>query len=286
MDNSSIRSDLIKTVFKFVKKLRDHPKPDIVVDPAKGLPHAPLVWLSGQLGIDSLTMYVYPTSGRAAIKKRIFGNGALWMDLSLEQAALHRNSEIGKTLFAVRSHPRGSQKHPSLLGYLGVARVEPLEQQERDVLQDVADFVGEYMYDIFAAHRRQQCQRAHDRVLELTETKTRPGTLVRHVQGVVHRAIRAHTSYFCVLNSQSLVVEYYQRHTWNRPNIPKRIVSEPVGDTFWRLSIKESFFQWVDLSGAYTVSTVLDRLYPRNSLIFGHKSPWLLAFFLLLFFIM
>jgi hypothetical protein len=28
------------------------------------------------------------------------------------------------------------------------------------------------------------------------------------------------------------------------------------------------------------------RLYPRNSLIFGHKSPWLLAFFLLLFFIM
>ncbi|MDH3602242.1 MAG: hypothetical protein OEU26_21730, partial [Candidatus Tectomicrobia bacterium] len=108
-----------------------------------------------------------------------------------------------------------------------------------------------------AALHQQQCERARRRIEEMKHIHERSGTLVRHVQGVVHRAIHAHASYYCVIDGANICVEYYQRHTWNRPVFPNFHNSAQTVVTFRTLCERENYFQWVDIKEGRGLSSIL-----------------------------
>lgn len=263
-----MKNNLVSLTLEFVKKLRSHRKPKKLDDPSKGIPISTLKWIMENMKVNSAVMYIYSSSGRAAIKKKILGDISLWKKIDFDQLENYQQKGSQKLLLKVTCKLRGKQHSSEPVGYLGVYRNTAFNDTEYYSLLDVANFLGDYMYEIFYINRMQYYNLAIEKINEIDNWKKQPGTIIKNIQGVIHRAIRAHASYLAIFCNENIIVEYFQKPNWNRPRFVENHQIFQLSATFEQLCKKETFFQWVDLTPEKPLMEILKIYVPEK------KDEW------------
>lgn len=245
---------------EFVKKLRAKRRPELLSDPSKGIPTSTLRWLVERMNIDSSMLFIYLSTGRQAIRKNIGGNNKKWGTLEEER----QSSDDEKKLFSITCRLRGKHHLTDPIGYLGVYRSGGFNEIEIDALQDIAQFLGDYMYEIFYINRLQYHKNGIQRIQEICKWDKKPGTIIKHTQGTVTRAMRAYASYFAVINDNTMYIEYFQKPSWNRPRFEEVGTPHNMSKMFYRLCNKTEFFQWVDLGNENRLDDILQNYAPTT----------------------
>lgn len=241
-------------ILDFIKILRSERLPE-VIDSVMGIPVSALRWLSQKLDIESAIVYFYPTNGRKAIKTNIYHASAKWGELKDELT----NLSDSKILSEIICRPRGKNQSTDPIGYLGFYRSSGFDKEERSILKDVSQFFGDYMYDILYLFRMQHQKNAIDKIEQVYSSKDKPGTIIKYTQGIITRATRASASYFAVFIRDKIVIEYFQKPSWNRPSFIDEHPSYKISETFSRLCNSSNYFQWVDLSDVSPLGKFLNK---------------------------
>ena len=237
------------------KRFRRHRKPTHIVRWNKGVPVNDLKWVCEQLRIEDAAYYIVPTPGRNPHRRSLQGGKrSRWSDLRTE---LEVPNSDNKLLLTVHFSRRSEQKYASPIGYLGVYRQEAFSDEELSALKDIAGFLGDYMFEVYEAQRRNACARIPRRLKEITSTPSHPGTVIKHAQGTVHRALRAHASYFATLDDDAITIEYFQKMHRNRPTYSEVRKTHHVSGDFEGLCHDKAFFSWMDHGVDQPLGTIL-----------------------------
>jgi len=246
---------------EFAKKLRKQRKPEIIIDPSIAIPHEAITWFIYQLEIESAVMYIYQSTGRAALNRKIYGNRDIWKNLDIELEKT--NSDESKILIEITCLQRGKHHDSEPIGYLGFFRKDSFTDEEKIALVDITSFFGDYMYEIFELNRLQLAKYAIDKISKSYIINKKPGSYLRTCLGTVTRAMRAYSAYYATILDKKLIIEYYQKPKWDRPKFPYTFPQYDIPDTFSQLCYKNDFFQWVDLNKKSTLTEILEN-YSNN----------------------
>lgn len=239
--------NITELTLEFVKKLRDYRRPSIILDPSKGVPSHALKWLLEKLKINNGVIYIYQSTGRSAIKKKLTGIKSIWKNLNEELLNYH-NEENNRLLLKLDYLIKSRKGKKVSIGFLGLQRKESFTESEVKALKEISLFISDYMYEIIQINRSNFHDRAIERINIICQRNNSPGTIIQNLQGTIHRAIRAYASYFIILNNNKLIVEYYQKPTWNRPRFDTIFPEFEPFSAFSNLYLEHNFFHWVDLN--------------------------------------
>ncbi len=250
-------------VFSAVRILQSYPRPIGIADPIRAFPILPVRSLCEQLKIDSAVLYIAPHKGNQPIKRKVIGDARLWNELNEELKNVKQRNNLRKAVFEIPfdSNRQKSRDYPSL-GYLACEKKIGFIGDEIQALNEYTKFLSSYVRPLLRDIRSAACEDLLANLFNYTQNKIDlnaqlPGSTIKDIQSLVHKAIGASCSFFTLIENKSIVVDYVQKPQWRRTRFLEQPQTVIVPPTLLKKCFEEEIFRWHDIKAGNELGPAL-----------------------------
>lgn len=165
--------------------------------------------LTEKLGIDNVRIYIYNTAGRELRERQITGDSKKWSEVKIE--LIKEDVAVYKNLHFIKIYYFNDDGRTITFGYLGVYREKILINSELGLLQLFCRLYGDYVRKRIALTIKNKTLSQLKNIATFATSTELPGTKILKVLDSLHRATNAYTSYYCIIDENSVCVDYAKR---------------------------------------------------------------------------
>ena len=191
------------SILKELLRRHIHPiKGDILQTLNKGI----IKRLGETLDIHNLRIYLFTTSGRKIQERQIVGDSSEWKIVDIEK--VRQDVAVYKNLHFIKIKYANDDGRSLTIGFLGVHRDKLLNPSEIGLLELLCMLYGDYVRKRMSLTIDLKIREQLPNIIKIANSGGLPGTIISKCLDAFHRSFNAYASYYCVIDSNSFIVDY------------------------------------------------------------------------------